>query len=750
MATTRSKRTRKEVSYKDTSDNEEDNTHSTANSNQILENVATTTSKSTTKSNKRRKIQPTQPEEEFEENSLFLACSSEEVNITDLAQDWIESYEEESLPNLNNFTNLMNLILRSCGSLHLFQPHDLLNLDSAEQTADEITLVFSKQSTHKFAFKLVPVFKKNVVELFKNIIEMCHEKGILYGSDELMNYIITWITSLTNTSIRSLRYTATEIALVILLQLSTISQSINKNLERSKQHLIKNKQKSRAKTIQNTINTYENQLNKLDEYFDDLSEVIGNRYKDIDPAIRAIVVKELIDAMMEYPTYFCQSNYLKYCGWLLSDVNNNVRKEITKNLAKLFKINHTNEETIQNLTPFTQKFKSMIITMAQIDIDVQVRINCYGILIDMLKINLLDEQNKKQVVVGFPFESKSIKEINEASKFLKLYIDQEFNSTRGNAIILDHHSFKLDEIDLKDLLLIKTLITILQPIDDKELELIFKQMSELTNVTHIVKYLLADIDTITTSEEDPASEEDLENAKNLIELNEKEKLLLIKLIKATFYQNPSFVINNLSSIQKFISKSKDRLKNFIQLYPLITSCFKTFTSEQIDQYIDLLNENIQGLLSSEEYSNIEDNEEEYFKLIIQYLEFKSVGAVFVSYMNIPYLIQRQLLKYFIEKEKELSKLLKVELSKGDNIVGIDEESEDEQEQDEDIEVASDEENQDKSKEAQATDQVWELEKKFAIFYMKLMEVRTLLDAEFLERFNLNIDKFEVLSAIRSE
>lgn len=111
-------------------------------------------------------------EDDWEENYLYQALSSPEINVVDLAQEWVETYEEESILNttdLTTITLLMNLILRSCGSFHLFQPHDLANLESTTSTVEELTLAFGNQSTHKFPFKLVPVFKRMFCN-FSNIL----------------------------------------------------------------------------------------------------------------------------------------------------------------------------------------------------------------------------------------------------------------------------------------------------------------------------------------------------------------------------------------------------------------------------------------------------------------------------------------------------------------------------------------------------------------------------------------------------
>ena len=112
-----------------------------------------------------------QLEEELEENYLYKALSRNEVNIQDIALDWIEEYEEDQVDDkYESITGLINFILRSCGSLHLFQPHDLSNLESSADTVDEIGIAFGDQSSHKYPFKAVPVFKKNALQLLRRLL----------------------------------------------------------------------------------------------------------------------------------------------------------------------------------------------------------------------------------------------------------------------------------------------------------------------------------------------------------------------------------------------------------------------------------------------------------------------------------------------------------------------------------------------------------------------------------------------------
>lgn len=88
-----------------------------------------------------------QLEDELEENHLYKALANTEVNIQDVALDWVEEFEEDlGQDKHDSITSLINLILRSCGSLHLFQPHDLSNLESSADTVAEIAIAF--ESSH--------------------------------------------------------------------------------------------------------------------------------------------------------------------------------------------------------------------------------------------------------------------------------------------------------------------------------------------------------------------------------------------------------------------------------------------------------------------------------------------------------------------------------------------------------------------------------------------------------------------------
>ncbi|KAF6069609.1 hypothetical protein FOB64_003247 [Candida albicans] len=93
------------VSYRESSDSEaeesfepEEDDYSTRPTKRKANNKSSSASKKRKKSGtKTSKKSLKQLEEELEENYLYKALSSNEVNIQDIALDWIEEYEEDQV-----------------------------------------------------------------------------------------------------------------------------------------------------------------------------------------------------------------------------------------------------------------------------------------------------------------------------------------------------------------------------------------------------------------------------------------------------------------------------------------------------------------------------------------------------------------------------------------------------------------------------------------------------------------------------
>ena len=655
-----------EVSYKDSSDSEDDvqilKEEEEEQEYIVVEKVAkkrkaSGKSRQPSKKQKKSKKSMKQLEDELEENYLYQALANTEVNIQDVALDWVEEFEEDlNHEKYDAITGLINLILRSCGSLNLFQPHDLSNLESSADTVGEIAIAFGDQSFHKFPFKALPVFKKNVLQLFQAIIELAHEKGLLYvydGGDDndenendeesltspLMSYLLTWTTSLSTSAIRSLRYTATEIIFSIQSELCKTIKSIEGNLERSQRQLTKVKKSntSRYETLTSTIASCQVQKNTVLEYFNDIVTIVADkRYRDVDPQIRSTTLKHLGEAIVSYPEFFCQGIYLRYFGWLLCDPIGQVRVENTRALIKLYR-SFSVDNLPLGLRQFSEKYKLQLIKMSQIDNDTQVRMNTLGICCELLKLGFLDDDDTKLIIENYPFKGSAKIQV-EAAKFVSI-LHEESSSNLNDKYKLLLDTYKPDQFqdDINICLNVKSLIQLLLPIADKPLESIFQNLSVHyeANWEFLLKYFLLDaflIKFIKDGDETFSDNEETDEFKLQIDLSDDERLVLLKFIfgYVKYLYSKKFddevstqlvkLVEYLPSILNVTTKSAKLFPVFLQIWTLLT-----VEKDSAYSFFEKLNK-------LEEYDNITSEVIKYFKEFDLSAGFDSFfSALFDSY-----------------------------------------------------------------------------------------------------------------------
>ncbi|CAN3365654.1 hypothetical protein DICA2_E28568 [Diutina catenulata] len=351
---------------------------------------------------KRRKVAPRKSaakknglEPELEPNPIFEAMSNKEVDVFEVVLEWMESYEDDANKAI---ATLINFVLWSCGSKHMVASHDVINPEAAAVTCEELALQISDQGTHVYPFKLA-AFRANALEFFRRLTAQAHENGMLYDYEDgkanvspLMAQIIAWLGSLSGGSIRPLRYTATIVLLTILRQITTLQKQVDKTITKLE------KQKKRKQTA---LDSYKLQAESLAKYSEDIAAItLGNRYRDVDPAIRAECIKHLGEATSSSQE-FLAAEYLKYYGWLLSDPVTTVRVETTKQLAKTYRY-AVSVGFPSGIRQFSDRFKPQFIQMCQVDSSSAVRANTVAVLSEMLQVGLLESNEAEQVAAIDP------------------------------------------------------------------------------------------------------------------------------------------------------------------------------------------------------------------------------------------------------------------------------------------------------------------------------------------------------------
>lgn len=379
-----------------------------------------------------------------ETNHLFIALSSPDCAVEELAREWMESFEDQVNENASiAITELFNLLMKSCGCNYAVQQHDMLSTELAPETVAEIALVFDKQRLHEYPFishnKNVKFFRKNVVEFFEQIVLQGHENGALYNSDAeadtitlsspLMTSITAWLFALSASNVRSFRFVSTTIVLAIqsrLCQLATSnttsSEKLQKNLENAKKTGKKNQraQERKIALINESIQSTKLQGDTITEYMSDIFlNVFLHRYRDIDPQIRMECLRGLFQWMLSDSETFLLSDYLRYFGWLLSDPHTAVKEEVLHLLTRLYRHACSSKETLaSNFRLFTEGFKQQLLNMIWYEVHLGVKTQLLSLYSEIYKLGFLDDSDIQCTILYGLFFTETADPNSGASKVM--------------------------------------------------------------------------------------------------------------------------------------------------------------------------------------------------------------------------------------------------------------------------------------------------------------------------------------------
>jgi cohesin complex subunit SA-1/2 len=287
----------------------------------------------------------------------------------------------------------------------------------------------------------LPIFKKfrkSLSEFIERLVVSAAELGLLYTTD-LIATIQTWITCMSSSQLRSFRHTATVVALEILTALCDVAAAVEKEadvLDRQRAAEKKRKAGNKTKTTTGREKELEGKATEVRERKASLAEflkelvdryvaahvdctshpskflpsVFVNRYRDLDPAIRAECVHSIGLWFKKYPGHFLDGTYLRYVGWVLSDANTLVRLEAVKSLSGVYE----NSDYIASLQTFTERFKPRLVEMAMRDTELAVRVAVINVLgaIDGHQL-LEDEQREELCMLVFDEDAKVRKAVSE-------------------------------------------------------------------------------------------------------------------------------------------------------------------------------------------------------------------------------------------------------------------------------------------------------------------------------------------------
>ena len=441
--------------------------------------------------------------ENYTENPLFEALSNGDYSPADLAQSWVDDFTTLNMnTKFDALKDFLNFILRCSGCIVQFNRHDVTNTESAKDTVSELQTLFARQKYHEFPMMYTPAagnkdwkdFPDSAVAFISQIVVIAGETGFLYEEDDqFVELLMEWVSAMSTSNIRALRYVSTLFGLTIQSVLCKLSVNISKFIDKflrqlkrendSLKSLIEGQKSSnrqlrrqvdsaneRIKVVENNLEAYKKQKRSVDAYITDFfSTLFVHRYRDTAPEIRSKCVNYLGDWMEEYPEMFFESTYLRYLGWLLTDQDSSIRSEVFKVLIKLYK----KRSTVTALRQFTSYFKHKLIEIVIYETDFTARSNCLQLLNEIIEKGYLNDDDiiclTSLIFVDdedliYPYQGSKLnpgKFMKELAKFVSK-VEQLNNSE-----LIEREEKELEKIneilplDCIKLLKIKTLLTIL-------------------------------------------------------------------------------------------------------------------------------------------------------------------------------------------------------------------------------------------------------------------------------------------------
>ncbi|KAK0123713.1 hypothetical protein ONS95_008722 [Cadophora gregata] len=477
----------------------------------------------------------------------------------DVVTGWLSAYSDD---NFSALADLVNLVLRSAGCAIGITSDDVNDEDNVMNRLADIQEEHQTQNITDYPLmskaKSSHAFRGSLVGFFDQLIQAMHDTGILYDEQPLIENIDVWISSLSSSTLRPFRHTATLVALTMMTAMCRVANheielaaKVQRQLESEKKK--KGANKARLADFQQKVKKNENNKAfielRLRGFFD---TVYTHRYRDVDPKIRIECAEAMGSWMMTLESVFFEGQYLRYMGWMLSDTHGPMRLEVVKQLSQLMKSLNPG-----GMRHFVERFRPRMVEMAIRDSEPGIRaaavelmdlIREAGMLepddIDTLGKLIFDSEPKvRKAIVGF--FSENINDLYELrveelggeeaiENLLTVDDEDDYDSPRGEWIRLKCLAESLLTYDAQDSDELPSQIEVADFLDVSGSEsrftlaaqALYEKLPVLKDWEVLAGYLLYDHTAA-------ASDDEAENSvRESFRPTEKEELILLEILNA--------------------------------------------------------------------------------------------------------------------------------------------------------------------------------------------------------------------------
>ncbi|KAJ1023453.1 hypothetical protein NDA16_003070 [Ustilago loliicola] len=331
-----------------------------------------------------------------DDNDIFNAVKDPNSALQSNAEDWVVAFSDHQGRAL---AELVNFVIRACGCNGSVDENQVINIDNVVDNLEELQEVFKKQPIPSYPIvsrsKTFKSFRKSLNEFLHRLVMSAYEAEVL-TSDGFMEPYQAWVSAMSSSSLRSFRHTATVVALWTISAFNEVNAQATKDLSTATKQRDAEKKKARAdksrlKDLESKVVESRKLKARLEEYINEfINSVFVHRFRDFDAGIRSECVEALGSWMKKYPTQYLQSSYFRYIGWVLSDVDANVRMAAVQAMTGLY----NRDNFVSSIRHFTEMFKGRLVQMATGDVELGVRIATINVLVMIDKHDLLEDEQR--------------------------------------------------------------------------------------------------------------------------------------------------------------------------------------------------------------------------------------------------------------------------------------------------------------------------------------------------------------------
>ncbi|KAK8034421.1 Cohesin subunit psc3 [Apiospora rasikravindrae] len=324
----------------------------------------------------------------------------------DVASHWFQRYQQNEAQAL---TDLMNCVLLAAGCDHALTEDDIQDPENSANKLSELEEAYEQTSISDYPLisraKSSKNFREQLVGFFDSLVSLIHQTDVLYTDDGLLENVQRWVGTMSSSALRPFRHTATTVGLALLTALIDVTKQLDERITKSNLSLQaestrRSKNKNLVASTQKALDAANQNRQIIDEKVKDLFNIVFvHRYRDIDFKIRSECVEALGTWICTLPTVYMAPEYLRYLGWLLSDVAVPTRHEVLKQLGRVLK------RDAEKLAHFIDRFRPRLVEMATTDADIGVRVAAIAV-VDILRSSGMLEPEEVDAVCKLLFDTE--------------------------------------------------------------------------------------------------------------------------------------------------------------------------------------------------------------------------------------------------------------------------------------------------------------------------------------------------------